>query len=95
MNEQQQLREALGIIKRVEIQVWDGHICQAVREIGKLRPLQGVLTAHQEILYRIGYNLRDGRHPDAHAELLRLQGRLVAEYRDKYFPTEPKEIRAE
>ena len=85
------MQAALAILKRAEIQVWDGHVCQAVRELGKLRPLQDVLAKHQDIMYRIKYNLEDGRHPDGHADLLRVRDRLLAEYKSKFFTPETAE----
>lgn len=79
MSELKKLQESVEILRRAEMLVWHGQVCPAVRELGKLYPLVPGLDKHQELIYRIGFNLRDGRQPDAHRDIVRLRDKLWTE----------------
>ena len=83
-------KQAIGsmfeVVKRVEMYVWNGHVCPAWREINKIKPMLQDLPEYNEIFYALSQNLLDGRQIQAHAETLRFRDRLLRDIQTQTTP---------
>ena len=74
--QQNRASTALEHIKRIEIYIWNGQVCQAWRELGKLRPVMQSFPEYFNLVERISFRLREGHQIDAHSDVKRLFDRL-------------------